>query len=202
MASSDLYGGVFHIVVQGEAGATAVPVSGPVTDAQLRATAVAVLPSAQEVHLGQVGGTTTMITVTPTLDTNIYADGDILFNPVAIPAAVRVAGGTAILQDVVVYDLSDQGIAFDILIMTAATSLGTINSAPNIADDNATDIIARFSSIDFYDMGAFRVGTLSNLAKVVKAVAGTTSLYAAGISRGAGTYAAAGLKLTFGLLQD
>lgn len=146
-----------------------------------------------------------VLDVTPTLDTSIYADGDLLSDTQAITGAFRVPGGSAMLQSVNVLDEDDQGVALDLIFLSALNSLGTINSAPTVSDASARDIlgIVRVGAGDFIDLGGCRVATLSGLGLAMKATTGVTSLYIATVTRGGTpTYTAAGLKLKLGLIWD
>ena len=73
----------------------------------------------------------TVITVTPTVDTKIYASGDLLFDSAEVASAVRANGGIALLKTVIVIDKADQGVAFTLLFANAATDFGTLNNAPD-----------------------------------------------------------------------
>lgn len=166
--------------------------------------AVAVTPGATEVHLGEVGGNTAIIEVTLSLDTNIYASGDVLADTQEAATAVRVAAGKAILQSIVVVDKDDQGQAMDIVILETNVTLGVENAAVSISDANAVEICGIFnvSSGDYVDMGGVQVATLTNIGAVVQAGTASTSLYVGAISRGTGTYSASGVIVRLGLLRD
>jgi hypothetical protein len=164
-----------------------------------------VLLKAGEAHVGEINGAGNVLDVTLSLDTNIYADGDLLADTQEIANAVRVAAGRAILQSVVVLDEDDQGVGFDLVFLSAGTSLGTENSAPNIADAGARDIIGVVSitSADYSDIGASRIATCASIGLILKAAAASTSLYVAAIIRGGTpTYSASGIRLKLGMLWD
>lgn len=159
---------------------------------------------AGENHIGEVGGKTIFTAITFTLDTNIYADGDVLADTQILAACLRVNDGTGIIQDVIFNDEDDQGIAFDVIILNSNTSLGTENSAPNISDANARNIVGRFSVGvgDFYDLGGVRIANIKNIGIAVKGASGADDIYVALISRGAGTYTASGITAIFKILCD
>jgi hypothetical protein len=159
--------------------------------------------AAGETHIGEVGLADDTITVTPTLDTNAYADGDVLFNPVEIANAVRNNGDSCILQSVHVLDKADQGVAFELVFLKAATNLGTINAAISITAANAEDIIGHYAfSNSYIDLINSQILTDNGIGLMLEAGAATTSLYVAGISKGTGTYAADSLKITLGFLRN
>jgi len=130
----------------------------------------------------------TVITVTPTVDTAVYASGDLLFDSVEVASAVRANAGIAVLDSVTVIDDGDQGVAFTLLIANAATDFGTINDAPNPDDDEVATVIGHVAigTADYVDLGGARVACVKNIGLVLKAGAATTSLYIAGVN-GTGT---------------
>lgn len=149
-------------------------------------------------------GTGDVLDVTLSLDTNAYADGDVLADTQEVASAYRVATGRLYLKTVVVLDEDDQGQALDLIFLNANTSLGTENSAPNISDSNARNIIGRVSigSGDFYDLGGARIAVVDAAGLLMEAGSGSTSLYVAAISRGTGTYSASGIRLKLGVVWD
>jgi hypothetical protein len=159
---------------------------------------------AGENHLGEIGLADDTITITCTLDTDAYADGDVLFDTQEIANAVRVNGDTCILQSVHVIDIDDQGKEMDLIFFNAATSLGTENSAPDIDDSDVLTTLGKvnISADDYIDLGANRIATVQGIGLVLEAGAATTSLYVAGITRGTPTHSATGLTIKFGLLRN
>ncbi len=139
--------------------------------------------------------------LTPVLDTSIYAAGDVLFDTVIIPGVFPVAGGALELRSIEVLDEDDQGVALDLLFFDSLASLGAFNGAPTI-----TDVLARsclgFISIatgDYIDLGLNRIASKNNIGMVLQAAALAQDLYVAAITRGGTpTYTAAGLKFKFG----
>jgi hypothetical protein len=159
---------------------------------------------AAENHIGSVGSGLVVLDLTLTLDTNIYADGDLMVDATALTTAVRVAAGTSRLVSVVVLDEDDQGVAFDLLFLNAATSLGSLNAAVNLTDAMGRTLIGKVAVAtgDYYDFGGCRAAFKSDLNMLLKAASASTTLYVAAVSRGAGTYTAAGIRIKVGLVQD
>jgi hypothetical protein len=158
--------------------------------------------AAGENHVGQVGMDDDCITITCSLDTNAYADGDVLFATQEIAGAVRNNGDSCILQSVHVVDIDDQGIEMDLIFFNAATALGTENAAPDIDD---TEVLTTLGSVNvdtYLDLGANQIATVDGIGLVLEAGAATTSLYVAGITRGTPTHSASGLQITFGFLRN
>ncbi len=152
-----------------------------------------------------VGSPDLAVTVTPTLDTNAYASGDLLFDSTAVAAAVREAGGHCLLESVTIIDKADQGVAFTILIANAATDFGAPNSAPDPDDTEAATVIGwvPVATADYVDLGTSKVACIRNIGLLLKAAAASTSLYIAGVNgTGTPTYAASDLVITLGFLRS
>lgn len=161
---------------------------------------------AGENHLGSIGGNTSYVDVTLTVDTAAYVSGDVLSDRVAITNAMRVADGTGVLQSVTILDESDQAsLAFDLVFLSADVTIGAVNAAVSITDNNARSVLGVVSvaSSDFADLGVNKVATKSGVGLVVKPVTGSRSIYVAAVSRSTPTFAAAtDVKLRLGFLQD
>lgn len=161
---------------------------------------------AGEIHLGEVGGKTLLPAITFSLDTNAYASGDLLADTQVLASALRVADGTGLLVSAMLVDADDQGVAFDVYILQANTSMGSENSAPSISDANATAAILGFFSVattDWKDLGGCKVANINPLCIPVKAASGTTSLYVAIVNgTGTPTFSASGITAIFGILAD
>lgn len=149
-------------------------------------------------------GAGNVVTLTLSLDTSAYGDGDVLAATQEVANAVSPPGGRAILQSVHVIDLDDQGVGFDLIFLSADSALGTENSAPDIDDMEVLDTIGmvRVGAGDYIDLGGNRIATLSGLGLPLKAAEGQTSLWVAAIARGTPTYTANGLRLKLGFLWD
>lgn len=145
-----------------------------------------------------------VVTVTPTLDTNAYADGDLLFDSTEIANAVRVNGGTCILQNVTILDKSDQGVAMTLLFANAETDFGTLNAAPDPDDTESGTVLCWMpvEDTDYLDLGANKVACIGNLGLLMQAGAATTSIYIAAINgSGTPTYANGDLVLKLSFMR-
>jgi hypothetical protein len=148
--------------------------------------------------------------VTLSLDTNIYADGDVLAATQQIAKFFPANNYTALITGIMVSDEDDQGTALDLILMSAATDIGAENSAYDITDAESRTIlgVVRVAATDFYDWGGFRLAckTISDGPscgwKVPGVIRGTsTSLYIGAVVRsGTPTYSAAGLKLKISVM--
>lgn len=139
---------------------------------------------------------------TLSLDTNAYADGDVLADTQSLEAnAFPANGGKLLVQSIQVIDLDDQKGALDIVLLRSNTSLGTENSAPNIVDGNADEILCvkRIYSTDYKDIGGVSWASI-DVSEVIKAASDATALFVAAISRDTKTYTASGLIVRVGVL--
>lgn len=162
--------------------------------------------AASENLIGLVGCPDIVVTVTPTvLNSDAYDASDLIFDSTEIAAAVRVAGGTAILQSITLIDKDDQKVAMTLAFANAATDFGELDSAPNIDDTEILTVLGTVAVAvaDYVDFGGASVATIKNIGLLMKAGAATTSLYVAGVN-GAGTptYTTGGLVLMLGFLRS
>lgn len=146
-----------------------------------------------------------LIEVTLSLDTAIYASGDLLADTQAIPNVFRQDGGSAILQSVMAIDEDDQAsVAFDVYLLNANVSMGTENAAPTITDANARAILGAPVSIasgDWKDLGGAKIAGKDAIGKLVKGTGG--DLYVAVVlTGGTPTFTASGIRLKFGFVRQ
>lgn len=143
-----------------------------------------------------------LISFTPTLDTSQYGDGDLLFDCTEIPQFFPHNNGSVFLHSMRITDEDDQGAAMEVLFVKANEDLGTANSAYAISDAESRSILTRIAvaSGDWFDMGGYRVAEFTSIGRTLTSVADSSSIYIAGVSRGAGTYTASGLKFLFGVV--
>ena len=151
-----------------------------------------------------VVGVSQILGVTLSLDTNAYADGELLADTQEIANAVRTSNGTGIIQSVTLLDKSDQGVALDLYFTNVATTWGTEGAALAVSDALAASImgVVEIAATDYNDLIGSQIVTKSNLGIVVESVADLKSIYIAAASRGIATYAAAGITLKIGILWD
>ena len=187
----------------GGVGPVWVGASGSGTEADPYVPSVAV--AAGETLIGLVGAPDIAVTVTPTCDTNAYASGDLIFDSTAVANAVRAVGGHCVLHSVTVHDKADQGAAFTLVLLNAATDMGTLNSAPDADDTEAGTIIGwvPIATTDYIDVGASKVACVRGIGLGLKAGAATTSLYVAGINgTGTPTFGASDLVITLFFMRS
>jgi hypothetical protein len=152
-----------------------------------------------------VGTPSGNVDFTLTLDTNVYASGDVLAATQAVADVFRLAGVTATLQSIVLNDKDDQGGALDLVFLRSNVAIGTENAAVSITDANADEILGIVSVVagDWTDLGSCKVATIcdSRVGFLLNATSGT-SLYLAAISRDAKTYSANGITGKLGVQRD
>lgn len=154
-----------------------------------------------EDFIGHTGPFINVVGATPIMDTSAYASADLLFDPIELVSAFRVPGGNAIIDSVTILDEDDQGVGMTLVFTTAATTFGTLNSAPNISDTNLRNAVGHVAVVagDYIDVGGAKLACVKNIGLPVKAASGATSLYVAGVNAaGAPTFTASGLKFKIG----
>jgi hypothetical protein len=104
--------------------------------------------------MGNIHSPYSIVTVTPTLDTSQYAQGDVLFVATEIPNAVRGKGGCAELVAAFVLNQSANVDDFHVMFHSGTTALGTINATANIADADIEALGLNGSLVHDADVGA------------------------------------------------
>jgi hypothetical protein len=161
---------------------------------------------AGEEHVGALGGNTLSLRVTPTISAGaIYAAGDTVGDKITLTNAVRVSGGTGILQDLLVIDKANQKANLEILIFESDPSAATItDNAAFVFSTDIAKLIQRISiaSSDYVTINSIAIASMSSIGKVLYAN-GSRNLYAVIINTGTPTYATTSdLTLVLGILQD
>ena len=154
-----------------------------------------------------------IIRVTPTLDTNAYAQGDVLFTATEIPQAVLGNGGCSKLVGAYVFDKSNSDSDIFFVWTEGNTALGTINATADISDaDLLANNICGLTKLDndagtssghidnskIHQMAPASLGGENNDNLVfLQAADDSTSVYVQGIltSSTTPTFAAADLQL-------
>lgn len=173
-------------------------VVGATTQRVVLATDVA-LP-AGESHLGGVATGGNVVQVTPVLDTSAYTANDVLFGATEVAGAVRVSGGRAKLVSLTWLDEDDQAAAnIAIYITRSAVGVGTANSAPDITDANARELLGHIAlaSTELIDLTGCKFGSLENLNLIVEPTTGT-SIWISATTAGTPTHTASGIKINLG----
>jgi len=148
-----------------------------------------------------------LITKTPTTTTAECVVGDVVFQADTLANCVAVAGGTCILQSIVILDEDYNGQPLDLVFMDPTALLDDTSAGGteiDAADGSIPDsIIAIVPVTSYFDGIAWKVGYKNNIGTVLKAASGATSIYVSAVNRGAtATWTAAGLRLRIGIVKD
>lgn len=157
---------------------------------------------------GQVGGHTALPVSTPTLTVaGAYATGDYIgpsTAPTSFADAVRVSGGTGVLQSLVLSDkTTTAAVDLELWLFSATFTAPTDNDAWAITDaDQLLCLgVVEIPAANWYANSNGKVATVSNIGLPIKCAA--TSLFFALVARGTTpTWASGDLQLTPGFLQD
>ncbi len=158
--------------------------------------------SSGESHLGEVGGSTFPIVVTPVIGAAAFHVNDIVGGKLTLPFAARRAGGSGIIQDLQIVDAAKQATELCVYIFNADLT---------VAADNATEATSAADLLKYIGhivVAASDYKTLANASVAsVKLgwtykVASGTNLYAFIRCTGTPTFTANCLQLKFGMLRD
>ena len=159
-----------------------------------------------------------IIRVTPTLSTDAYAEGDVLFAATEIPNAVSSRGGTSLIMAMQVVDYLDDQNDQEIFYVFSEkqADLGTVNATANVSDADFkaskptgflvqdADQATTGAYIDNARMHTIFAGAGTSdgapgVFMMLKADGGSTSVYISGILKSGTTptYAADGIELIF-----
>ena len=161
-----------------------------------------------ELHLGQVGGHTKCIDVTPTLSVGAsYASGDYVGTnnvPMTFVDAARITGGTGLIMGAVLIDKKISSVAGELwLFDTAPTGLGADSVAFTISDADALRCIGIIPFNTYY------ASTLNSISPGAPAtplafqcLANSKNLYGAFVTRGAPAWIDQDVTFRLRVLQD
>ncbi len=162
--------------------------------------------SASELHIGEVGGNTTVVSVTPDITNGAYSSLDIVGAIQTIALATRVSGEPTILQSITVTDLGKQSVELTIFFFNATPGTGTYtdNIPLDIHDTDMALCIGKVKILaaDYSPAANSSVATVRSLSLPLMPAA--TSLFAiAQASSAAPTYTSTGdLKFLYAFLRD
>lgn len=153
-----------------------------------------------------------VVSVTPTVDTSIYASGDLIGTKLTFSNALSQATGSGVLLSAIIADAAKQTSDLELVIFGSNPSSTTFTdqAAFAIADADLSKVqaIILFSSSDRYSYSDNLVSFKGSIAIPVKAFSSTSGapgrhLYGALVSRGTPTFAAANdVTITVGITQD
>lgn len=145
------------------------------------------------------------VSVTPTIDTAIYAAADSLFNSTVITSATRQADMGAVLQSVTVIDKDKEAAAISLVFFSFnVTTWGAANAAEALTDAESVYILGQvdIAAADYKAHANQSVATKTGLGISLIPASGTRNVYvAAYVTSGTPTYTAAtDLLFRFGML--
>lgn len=138
------------------------------------------------------------VSVTLSLDTAIYANGDVLAATQRIDGFFSGPKANGIIRSVVVLDKDNQGTALDLIFLGSNVVLGAENAAISIADADAESVqgVLSVAAADFLAMINSKVAPKHSLAIPVKGASDTDAFFIAAVVRsGTPTYSASGIVL-------
>lgn len=148
----------------------------------------------------------TRITVTPTISTSVYASGDIIGGLMTFANAVRVSGGSGIIQSITINDVNPSiRAAMDLVFFDRTITVGADNAVWNVSDADMKNCLG------IIPIGAYNtafpatvlncISTLINIGLPI--VLNGTDLFVVAIIRGTPTYVGtADLTFNITILQD
>lgn len=151
-----------------------------------------------------------LITLAMTTDAETIADNYSITQAIEIPNAVAVNGGSAIIQSLVMFNLDNsvESPAMEVVFATDNTNIaGDEGAALNVDDTEVQDFLGSATVSNWSTMAPStnEMATKSNIGLVVKAAAGTTSLYVYLVNRSGGNYTPSGtgvIKMKVGIVKD
>jgi hypothetical protein len=155
---------------------------------------------------GNIGGFTTIIKDTSVVTAAAYTAGNAVGAKRTLTSAVRVNGGTGILQSVTLLDRANQKAAMTLFIFDANPAAATItDKAAFVFSTDDLKVIAQIniSASDYVTTNSKALVTYGGLGIPLKNAEASTSLYAALVTTGTPTFAATtDVQLEIGILQD
>jgi hypothetical protein len=156
---------------------------------QLHADFIAPTP-AGELHIGEVGGNAITIPVAQTVTaSSAYASGQAIGGLITLSNAARVAGGSGLIQSVLVDTKSAQTTSTDVVLFSANPSASTCTdkTAFSVAAADFDKVIGVAHVTDWTSLGTPSVGQAQNLAVPFALTSGST-IYACAVTRGTPTF--------------
>jgi hypothetical protein len=108
---------------------------------------------------------TKIVRFTPVVDTAAYAAGDVLFDTTAVSVSDNTsAGARGTILTASIIDRDDESSqTITLYFLRSNVSLGTVNAAPSISDDNAAEILGTCTVTTGTDLGGCKYGETSGL---------------------------------------
>lgn len=142
-----------------------------------------------------------VLTVTPTLDTSIYANNDLLFDRIEVSALSRERDGIVVVDSVTLIDKDDQGTAVDLYFSDDSGTWGTFNAAISVTDAIADGVqgVVAVAAADFKDLINNQVAHFNDVGIAIKQASSGSIWVIGAVRSGTPTYTAAGIVLRLGV---
>jgi hypothetical protein len=146
--------------------------------------------AAGSAFIGKTGRTHATLSASPTVDTAIYASGDLIGGKLSFTSAVLASAGGGEILNCLLADQAKQDAEIDLVLFDADPTGTTFTdqAALDIADADLTKIIGIYRFSDYADFADNAIAQVT-LASGFKLASGTT-LFGALVSRGTPTYVA------------
>jgi len=162
---------------------------------------------AGEAHIGEIGGNTVVVQVTPAASALGYAANDLVGGKLAFTDAARVADGSGVVHSLVIADKAKENCDFDLVLFDddPDSTTFTDGTAFDVADADLAKIVGVINvpTGDYVDFNDNSVGVETNCNVVFELTSGTTTLYGALIARTAATFSTASdITVRLGIFRD
>ena len=159
---------------------------------------------ASELHIGQVGGTTAVVAVTPVITAGAYHAKDAVGGRLEFMNAVRVSGGSGVLHAVTIIDNDSEAAALWLVLFNQAFVASADNAAFDPSDADLLNCIGAIN-IGTADYVAFNDNSVAQVRStgLPFKLTGTTTLYGQLMCVATPTYTAVNdLTVKVHILQD
>lgn len=149
--------------------------------------------AAGETHLGEIAEPRTVLSVTPTIDTNIFAAGDAVGGKQTLTSAARVSGGLVTLETLTVVDKGNQKAALTILFFDSDPTAATItNNAAFVFSTAVSKLVGKINvaAADYITIDSTGIASyqLKDLGLMLKASGSANLFVAVVLTSGTPTY--------------
>ena len=119
------------------------------------------------------------LVLTMSSNTDSHSDGDVIAAPEELVNFVRVPGGAARIDSIVIVDEGDVGGDIDVVFLSASGSIGAESAAFTMADGVALTVLGwvNVPAAAYIDGVNNKVASLNNVNMVINAAAGSTSIW-------------------------
>jgi len=157
---------------------------------------------AGEAHIGEVGGNTFLVVVTPAVGAGAFDANDIVGGKLTLSNATRVAGGSGIWYSLILVDSAKQNAELELFLFNADLTVAGDNTPEATS---AADLLKLVGHKIIYNSDYITLANgsvVSTLVNIPYRLSAGTTMYAFIRCTGTPTYTASCLQLIFGMLRD